>query len=130
MRTLRALLICLFVSTAATAQTVTGVVRDQTGAVISGASIVIRTPAGVDRQTVTGPDGTFTLEASVPGDAELVVRSVGFSEHVQKLAANGPVEVVLAPATVLEAVTVTPTRTEQRLGDVPASVNVVDKETI
>ena len=32
--------------------------------------------------------------------------------------------------TLFESVTVTPTRTEKRLGDVPASVNVIDKETI
>jgi outer membrane receptor protein involved in Fe transport len=44
--------------------------------------------------------------------------------------ASGPVEVVLEPATLFESVTVTPTRTEQRLGDVPASVTVVDRETI
>ena len=31
---------------------------------------------------------------------------------------------------LFETVTVTPTRSEQRLGDVPASVNVVEKETI
>ncbi len=39
-------------------------------------------------------------------------------------------EVVLSPASVLETVIVTATRTEQRLGDVPASVNVVDERGI
>ena len=34
---------------------------------------------------------------------------------------------MLSPAALLETVTVTPTRTEQRLGDIPASVNVVDE---
>ena len=34
------------------------------------------------------------------------------------------------PATLLETVIVTPTRTEQRLGDVPASVNILTREEI
>ena len=129
MRILAAVVVCLLVSAAAAAQEVRGVVRDPTGAVVSGAAVIVRTPAGVDKQVVTGPDGTFSLGGDVPRDAELVVRSVGFAEHVQQVA-NGPLDVVLQPAGVREAVTVTPTRTEQRLGDVPASVNVVDKEMI
>ena len=36
----------------------------------------------------------------------------------------------MEPATLLETVTVTPTRTEQRLGDVPASVSVLTSEAI
>ena len=130
MRILSALVVCLLVSGAAAAQTVSGVVRDPTGAVISGASVIVRTPAGVDRQTTTGPDGSFSVAGGIPADAELVVRSVGFAEHVQRVSANGGIDIVLQPAGVREAVTVTPTRTEQRLGDVAASVNVVDKEMI
>src|SRR5688572_19025886 len=115
MRIVSALVVCLLVSTAAAAQTVSGVVRDQTGAVISGASVIIRTPAGVDRQTVTASDGTFSVSGGISADAELVVRSVGFAEHVQRLSGSGGLDVVLQPATVLQSVTVTPTRTEQRL---------------
>src|SRR4029077_1714094 len=37
---------------------------------------------------------------------------------------------VLMPATLLETVVVTATRTEQRLGDVPASVSVMTREEI
>src|SRR5688572_33228058 len=129
MRTLFAFFVCLLVASSAAAQTVSGVVRDPTGAVISGAAVIVRTPAGVDKQVVTGPDGTFSLGGGLPADAELVVRSVGFAEHVQRLA-NRDVDIVLQPAGVLQEVTVTPTRTEQRLGDVAASVNVVDKEMI
>jgi outer membrane cobalamin receptor len=43
---------------------------------------------------------------------------------------TGDLDVALDPATLLETVTVTPTRTEQRLGDIPASVNVVTSEEI
>src|SRR5439155_1057586 len=40
------------------------------------------------------------------------------------------VDVVLQPATLLEEVTVSASRTEQRLGDVPASVSVLSSEEI
>src|SRR5262249_1099801 len=39
-------------------------------------------------------------------------------------------DIVLEPATLLETVTVTPARSEQRLGDIPASVNVLHSEEI
>src|SRR5207249_10728353 len=42
----------------------------------------------------------------------------------------GSIEITVEPATLLETVTVTPTRTAQRLGDVPASVSVLTSEAI
>src|SRR5688572_5601117 len=132
MRMFFAVLFAFSLPVAAAAQSVvSGVVRDSSGGVVSGASVLVRTPAGVVQQTVTGPDGRFATDGPPPAaGASLVVRAVGFSEKVQPLSGSSEIEVVLAPATVFESVTVTPTRTEQRLGDVPASVNVIDKETI
>jgi outer membrane receptor protein involved in Fe transport len=130
MRTLFLALFCLTAPALALAQTaITGVVRDETGAVVSGASILVRTDSGLAQRAVTGPDGRFSLERGVEGQARLVVRAVGFAEREQAIT-PGELEVVLQLAAHLESVTVTPTRTEQRLGDVPASVNVIDKETI
>jgi iron complex outermembrane receptor protein len=130
MRTLFLALFCLTAPALALAQSaITGVVRDETGAVVSGASILVRTETGLEQRAVTGPDGRFSLERGVEGQARLVVRAVGFAEREQAIT-PGEVEVVLQLAPHLESVTVTPTRTEQRLGDVPASVNVIDKETI
>ncbi len=108
---------------------VTGTVRDTTGGAVSGASVVVRTASGGEPQTVvSGPDGRFTL-VDVPAGATLVVRAGGFAERRQAIS-GAEVEVVLAPAGLLETVTVTPTRSEQRLGDVPASVSVLDAQTI
>ncbi|MBF8300977.1 MAG: putative TonB-dependent receptor [Acidobacteria bacterium] len=130
MRTATFFLFCALTATVAAAQaTVTGVVRDQSGGVVSGAAVVVRGAAGGERQTVTGPDGRFTVDAPA-GQATLVVRAGGFAEKTQAVPGAGDVEVVLEPASLFEAVTVTPTRTEQRLGDVAASVRVVDRETI
>ena len=131
MRTLLGLLLCLAVATSAAAQsTVSGVVRDASGGVIVGAAVVIRTPAGIEHQAVTASDGRFAIDRALPGDATVVVRAVGFAEKSTPLPANGVVEIVLEPANVLQTVTVTPTRTEQRMGDVAASVSVLDRETI
>jgi outer membrane receptor protein involved in Fe transport len=124
-----ALLLSLVAAAAAAQSRVTGIVRDETGAVVSGAAVIVRGPAGVERQTVTGPDGRFTLETSSAGQDTLVVRAVGFAETQQPVS-NGELQVVLAVAGLRESVTVTPARTEQRLADVPASVSVIDKETI
>ena len=130
MRTLLVALICLAGPSAALAQSaISGIVRDESGAVVSGATILVRTDRTLDQRAVTGPDGRFTLERGVEGQARLVVRAVGFAEREQEIT-PGELEVVLQLAPHLESVTVTPTRTEQRLGDVPASVNIIDKETI
>src|SRR5699024_8370972 len=65
---------------------------------------------------------------NVPSDATIVVRASGFAEKL--LPASESLNVELAPATLFESVSVTPTRTEQRLADVPASVSVIDREQI
>src|SRR5206468_1151992 len=44
--------------------------------------------------------------------------------------ASGEMDIVLSPATLLETVVVTATRTEQRLGDVPASVSILTRDEI
>src|SRR5688572_24945670 len=109
---------------------VTGVVRDESGGVVSGAVVILQSAGGVEQHAVTSPEGRFELSRGVPAGSTLVVRAGGFAEKSQAAPANGTIEIVLAPAKLFESVTVTPTRTEQRLGDVAASVNVIDKETI
>jgi outer membrane receptor protein involved in Fe transport len=115
---------------------VTGVVRDPTGAVVPGASVVVKPAAGAERTASTGPDGRFTVDlpdGAASEDTIIIVRAGGFGEMRQSLSGTGrgaDIEIVLHPATLLETVTVTPTRSEQRLGDVPASVDVLTNEAI
>lgn len=113
-----------------TQATVTGVVRDTAGGAIPGATVMVRTSSGVQEQTVTGPDGRFTLTKSVGSDATLVVRAGGFADSEQRLTLAESIEVVLSPARLLETVTVTPSRTEERLGNIAASISVIDTEAI
>jgi len=109
---------------------ITGVVKDTSGGAVPGASVIVQTTAGAEQQTVTGPDGRFSLEKAPEGAATLVIRAGGFAEKKQPLSGGGSLEIVLTPAAILEAVTVTPSRTEQRLGDVPASIAVLDSQQI
>ncbi len=109
-----------------------GTVHDLSGAVVSAATIVVRN-GSKDVQTATGPDGRFTLNAPASTEVVVVVRAPGFAELRQTIAAGAPrsnVDLVLSPASVQEAVTVTATRSERRNGDVPASISVVDREDI
>src|SRR5437773_9971628 len=108
---------------------ITGVVKDTSGGAVAGASVVVRAESG-DQQTVTGPDGRFSLDRVPAGSATLIVRAGGFAVNEQPLVGTGNLEVVLSPATVLETVTVTPTRSEQRVGDIPASVSVLTSDDI
>jgi len=124
------MLLALLLSLSLADPAITGVVRDTSGGAVPGASVTIQTSGGAGQQTVTGPDGRFTIDKAPDGQATLVVRAGGFAEKRQPITAANEIEVVLSPAAILEEVTVTPARTEQRLGDVPASVAVLDSTQI
>lgn len=112
---------------------VSGIVRDLSGAVVPGATVVVRGPSGIEEQTRSGPDGRFVARGASPGDLALIVRAEGFAELRTKIAAGAPrqeLELIVSPATLAETVTVTAARIEQRTADVAASVNVVGRETI
>src|SRR5215470_17580934 len=111
--------------------TISGVVHDQTGAVVAGASITVRTAEG-DRSAVSGTDGRFAVDVPDTGKVTLIVRAQGFAEKIQKAEAAGgsTITVVLDPAVLREDITVTAARTEQRLSDVSASVNVLRSDDI
>src|SRR5262245_33509631 len=123
MRKVLVLLFCLTLPVASHAQgSITGVVKDATGAVVSGAAVIIRTSSGLEQHAVTDPKGRFELARPVPSGATLVIRAGGFAEKTQPLSdTSGQIEIVLEPAKLFDEVTVTPTRTEQRLGDIPRS---------
>lgn len=125
-------MVLAFLLTATTLlQSLTGVVTDPSGGVVSGAVVVVRSATGGEQQVQTGPDGRFTVDAP-DGAVTLIVRAGGFAEARQSVAATvtTPVDVVLQPAAVLESVTVTPTRSAQTLADTPASVSVLSREQI
>jgi len=117
----------------AAAASITGTVRDSTGAVVPGALVVARPTQGPEREAVTGPDGRFTVEAPEATEITLLVRAGGFAETARRVTPSdraNEIAVVVEPANILELITVTPTRSEQRLGDTPASVQVLTHDAI
>src|SRR5262249_28739069 len=62
------------------------------------------------------------------GPATLIVRAGGFAEKRQPISSSAEVEGVLSPPSLLETVTVTPTRSRPRLGGIPARVSVVTSD--
>ena len=115
---------------AAAQAAVSGIVKDEAGGAVSGAVVLVTGSSGLAQQTVSGPDGRFTLAMPPTGDLTLIVRAGGFAEWTQSVPANREIDVVLHIASLFETVTVTPTRSAKRLGDVPVSANIVEKETI
>src|SRR5919204_5041070 len=100
------------------AGTISGTIHDSTGGVVPGASITVR-ESGNEQRTVSGADGRFTVDTPANGEVVLIVRAQGFAEKEQRSPVGSQdVDIVLAPASLLENVTVTASRTEQRLGDV------------
>jgi outer membrane receptor for ferrienterochelin and colicin len=109
-----------------------GTVHDLSGGVVAGATIVVRN-GSKDAQAASGADGRFTVNAPASAEVVVVVRAPGFAELRQTVPAGAPrtnVDLVLSPASVQEAVTVTATRSERRNGDVPASISMLDREDI
>jgi iron complex outermembrane recepter protein len=111
------------------ASTLSGVVHDSLGGAVVGANVTVRAASGPDRQTTTGPDGRFTIDAP-DGDVTVIVRAGGFAEQTQRLGSGDrrDLDITVTPAAVLETVTVTPTRNAQKIADIPASVDVVTSE--
>lgn len=82
---------------------------------------------------VADREGRFEVTTPTAAELDVIVRATGFAELRRKLAASdarGDLRLALEPAAVTEAVTVTPTRSEQRIADVAASVNVLDRSDI
>ena len=115
----------------ALATSISGVVHDSSGGVVGGAAVIVRSASGAETRVTTGPDGRFVVETPETGEVTIVVLAGGFAEHTQKVpVSSNVIDITVQPAGLLETVTVTPSRTEQRLGDVPASVSVVTSEAI
>jgi len=122
---------------------ISGVVTDQQGAVVPGATISA-SGGGVRREARSNPDGTFTLPMP-PGRYELRVESRGFATHVRTLDVSAEqssrVTITLSVAGLADAVTVvgvgaiptrntTATKTDTPLIETPQSVSIITSEQI
>jgi iron complex outermembrane recepter protein len=128
----------------ASAQTVTGTVQDETGAVLSNV-VVEAVPAanGPGTQVVTGEDGSYELRLPSPGRFDLSFRRTGFAEHhvrsVDVAEAPVGVDVTMRVTSFAEEVQVAADLGEthtsgSRLGltrqETPASVDIITQDVI
>ncbi len=123
-----AICLCFLVSTVGPllAQTlsVEGTVRDAGGAVVSGATVTLR--SGSHQATETTDDrGHFSFHAVPVTSGTIEVSHAGFRPAEQNWKAGATaassVDIVLQLASTSEEVTVSATRTEMRLADTPGS---------
>lgn len=112
----------------------TGVVRDQSGAVIPRATIVVRQESGGHYTVSDGePDGRFTLTRLAAGRYLLTVSAPGFSQADLAVVAPGtaPIVVTLSPAPIVEHVTVVSASRQQELREsLNTRVDVVTRSRI
>lgn len=119
-------------ASAPAAGVVAGIVLDPAGTAVPDATVVVRPAGGAEARGVSGADGRFSLAISPASTVVVTVTARGFSEVRQTLSTGqswSDLRVQLA-ARVAEAVTVTATRGEREIRDVPASVNVMNREEI
>jgi outer membrane receptor for ferrienterochelin and colicins len=86
-----------------------GVVRDGSGAVVAGSTIVVRQEGtAFERVVETGRDGRFTIAPVDAGDYILEVIAPGFAmlQSQANVPVTSPLELTLTPAPVVEAVQV------------------------
>ena len=97
---------------------VAGVVKDQTGAVIPGATVrVINESTGTSVDAVTDGQGAFRTAAMPPGAYRVETTLDGFETDVRRVVlaagANASIDVSLAPARFSQSVVVTARRVEE-----------------
>jgi len=108
-------------------------VLDAQGLPIVGAHVTARLPAANLSRTASSATERFTLEGLAPSVYTVRVSAAGFQMQEVKAdltVQSQAVEVRLRLAGINEQIVVTATRSEQRVADVPASVNVVTSEQI
>jgi len=104
--------------TAANGGTVTGIVKDTTGAIIPGATVTLTGEDGKMQQAQTGQDGTYTFRGVAPGTYSVSGASKGLEQSggVAVLVSTGQVargDISMRLAEVKQEVTVTEENTTQ-----------------
>jgi outer membrane receptor for ferrienterochelin and colicins len=118
----------------AQSSSLTGIVRDGSGAVVSGSTIVVRQQGSAFEKVVeSGRDGTFAISPIAEGDYTVEVIAPGFavlSSNV-RVPAAAPVELSLTPAPVVEAVQVVSASRQDELREtLNTNVSVISRRHI
>jgi outer membrane receptor for ferrienterochelin and colicins len=133
MKIVCALLLLLGSASMVSAQSaaLSGIVRDGSGAVVPGSTIVVRQAGSAfERVVETGRDGRFMVAPIADGEYTLDVIAPGFAilNTSARVPAEQPVDVTLTPAPVVEAVQiVSASRQEELRESLNTNVNVVTR---
>jgi outer membrane cobalamin receptor len=129
MRVVLALLVWVLAAASATAATVAGTVVDASGAPVPGATVTVAV-AGQERRVTTGDAGTFEIVDLPEGEARVRAAAAGFADAVLTLAAGARARLVLQPAPLVDAVTVTASRGAARLTTAASTTVVTSAELL
>ncbi|MFT3746589.1 MAG: TonB-dependent receptor [Pyrinomonadaceae bacterium] len=129
-----AIILLLAAAVHASAQTVSGIVKDPNGDVVAGASVTVRgAQTRISRSTVTDRGGEFSFASLPVGDYKLSVAAKGFeiAEQAVSVAASGVSGLAVALEVGSSRVTVTAEVGQQaNAADIPHAINVIQPEAI
>ncbi len=128
---LRLVFLVLFLSSPIFAQVVSGTITDAQNAPVQNANVSLLKQNKILSQAATDTEGKFSLASNGEKNLILSVEAQGFTSLQKRLSdLQNPIVIVLSPAKISEEVIVSITRTESRLSETPASVVVLNRETI
>src|SRR5688572_6740725 len=131
----RTLLLLLTTASYSSAQqSLSGVVRDGSGAVIPGSTVVVRQQgSNFERVVESGRDGRFTVSPIADGEYVIDVIAAGFAmaNATARVPSPQPLELALTPAPVVEAVqVVSASRQEELRESLNTNVSVLSRRVI
>jgi outer membrane receptor protein involved in Fe transport len=113
------------------AQNTSGTITDAQNAPIQNARVNLTSKTRVVSQTQTDANGKFSLVSNGEKDSILRVEAKGFAIFEKRLdELQNPIAILLQPENLSANVTVSITRTDSRLSETPASVVVLNRETL
>ncbi len=130
---LRLMFLAAFLAYPVLAQTISGTVSDTQAAPIANAEVSLLAQNKIVFQTATDAEGKFLFTANGKPNSRLKISAKGFSIYEKLLSEidlNASLTIVLQPQNLREEVTVSVTGTESRLSETPASIVVLNRQTI
>ena len=122
--------ICLAATVSAVqAATVSGTVVDASGAPVPGAAVTVLV-GGQERRATTDGAGSFHVAELPDGEARVRATAPGFADMIVTLTSGASARLVLQPAPLVDAVTVTASRGAERLATAASTTVVTSAELL
>ena len=135
-RTLASLSMAVLLALPAYAQTasVSGIVNDETGATVPGATVQLSGPSG-RLSTISSQDGSYQFQNVAGGTYQLTATLVGFSTARASVTVSGTAPVMVPTLTLIigsltDTVVVSASKVDSALVDAPATMSVLSGTTL